>query len=577
MAPNLLPGLSSRARQLAENSWEALEQVVQCADEMHMRRGQSDNCAASVLTEVAGFEALRQELECPPNPVDALATIGEACRGAEEQIQESRTKAQVWQREVRRSAQARDAKTLDEMVRKRDLQNAQHSRELISALSNVVWTVEPPGNKRKDSILAALEGRQPDALVRAKQATTDWEASAVAQEEGLARALEAATECVVRYADTHGGDKAMGRSEGELPDAAEDTNLARVALAAYSSWAGRVGTDAAEQQTDKVLEEMEQAATHSFGSIFKSRARRSMFQGSARRDQAHTGAVKAAMLRYGEALDAEFEAQAQDFLEDMPCHLLISAGRQCMARRTRERAAKAHVRAVVWDIAKELEMVQESLDGAWRKRRDAAVEEFVAASKSLKKALRNLNRAKQDIEEFIEDAEGTESEAPPGQLGQLEAHVAAGDAEVRAQRSRVKLALSELAAVEPEFPEVMVHLEKALPRELLSVWRPDCALEDMFAAREKITEEGRHAVWRCSDGQGGEEFAVKEFRLADLRASLREAALLTRMRHPAIVSVVAVFQDTSKGSVMLQMPYGTSPTFYPHGPVDVWVKNSAPG
>jgi hypothetical protein len=28
-----------------------------------------------------------------------------------------------------------------------------------------------------------------------------------------------------------------------------------------------------------------------------------------------------------------------------------------------------------------------------------------------------------------------------------------------------------------------------------------------------------------------------------------------RMRHPAIVSVVAVFQDTIKGSVMLQMPY----------------------
>jgi hypothetical protein len=128
------------------------------------------------------------------------------------------------------------------------------------------------------------------------------------------------------------------------------------------------------------------------------------------------------------------------------------------------------------------------------KRKEAAVDEFAKASKNLKKALRNLNRAKQDLEEFVEDSEGTEREEKGGQL---EAKVAASDAEVRAQRTRMKLALSELAAVEPEFPEVMVHLEKALPRELLSVWRPNCALEDMFAAREKISGHGRHEVWRC--------------------------------------------------------------------------------
>ena len=43
-----------------------------------------------------------------------------------------------------------------------------------------------------------------------------------------------------------------------------------------------------------------------------------------------------------------------------------------------------------------------------------------------------------------------------------------------------------------------------------------------------------------------------------------------RLRHPAIVAVVAVFQDTNTGTMMLQMP------FYPHGSVDEWVK-SAPG
>jgi hypothetical protein len=88
--------------------------------------------------------------------------------------------------------------------------------------------------------------------------------------------------------------------------------------------------------------------------------------------------------------------------------------------------------------------------------------------------------------------------------------VAASEAEVRALRSRTKLALSSLARFEPDFPEVMVHVEKALPRELLGVWRPDCALEEMFAEPKKLAGQGRHAVWRCSDGQqGGAEFAVK--------------------------------------------------------------------
>jgi hypothetical protein len=148
--------------------------------------------------------------------------------------------------------------------------------------------------------------------------------------------------------------------------------------------------------------------------------------------------------------------------------------------------------------------------GAWSKSKDAAVEEFNTASKHAKRARRNLSRAKHDLEEAVEEAEQEASPAALEQVKQLEASVAASEAEVREQRSQMKLALSSLARFEPDFPEVMVHVEKALPRELLGVWRPDCALEDMFVTREKLAAQGRHAVWRCSDGQqGGAEFAVK--------------------------------------------------------------------
>ena len=135
------------------------------------------------------------------------------------------------------------------------------------------------------------------------------------------------------------------------------------------------------------------------------------------------------------------------------------------------------------------------------------MEEFAKASKHAKRARRNLNRAKQDLEELFEEAEQEASPAALEQVKLLEAKVAASDAEVREQRSQMKLALSSLARFEPDFPEVMVQVEKALPRELLGVWRPDSALEEMFPEREKI-QGGRHDVWRCSDGQGG-VFAVK--------------------------------------------------------------------
>jgi len=112
--------------------------------------------------------------------------------------------------------------------------------------------------------------------------------------------------------------------------------------------------------------------------------------------------------------------------------------------------------------------------------------------------------------------------------------------------------------------QVAVHLEEAVPRTLLrrGVWRGNCALEELFARRERLAGGGRHKVWRCSGGEGGGEFAVKEYDLADARTCLREAALLVRLHHPAVVRVVAIFRDGDK--VMMQMSY------LEDGPVDVW-------
>ena len=157
---------------------------------------------------------------------------------------------------------------LNDVVQTRDRQRANHSRMLLSALSKVVRAAEASfpanGGDTADSVAAALEGRQQHAVTRATTAATGWAAAAAQQEQGLARALAAATECVGGYAAAQkamGGEMVMGTSEAELPNAAAggDLSLARAALGAYAEWAGRVGADVAARETDAAL----QARVHS--------------------------------------------------------------------------------------------------------------------------------------------------------------------------------------------------------------------------------------------------------------------------------------------------------------------------
>ena len=101
-----------------------------------------------------------------------------------------------------------------------------------------------------------------------------------------------------------------------------------------------------------LLQAMQEAAATSFGPMFTSGA-----EGA----KEHMDSLEAAMLRSGDALEAEFSAP-EGFLAGMPCHLLISAGRQLLGDRTSEREALARVRGVVEHMARELEMIRQSAD-----------------------------------------------------------------------------------------------------------------------------------------------------------------------------------------------------------------------
>ena len=89
-------------------------------------------------------------------------------------------------------------------------------------------------------------------------------------------------------------------------------------------------------------------------------------------------------------MQAENEAAERDYLAEMPCELLLRAGRQLLGRRTR-------ARSMVVEIGRELEMLQQALGaGAWGAEKDVAEKELLEASKSAKKVKTRFSRATVD-------------------------------------------------------------------------------------------------------------------------------------------------------------------------------------
>jgi hypothetical protein len=153
---------------------------------------------------------------------------------------------------------------------------------------------------------------------------------------------------------------------------------------------------------------------------------------------------------------------------------------------------------------------QVRLVGEIKVRKDKGVKDFKAMRKELGRAQLMLKKARIDLEGF--EFELQHGDVNDGELQGLQSHVTATQTAEQDIRRKFTRAVEELAAVEPLFPEVMVHVESTVPRELLCVWRPACALEDVFERIEKISASGRHNVWHCTGGRAGEDFAVKVFK-----------------------------------------------------------------
>ena len=275
----------------------------------------------------------------------------------------------------------------------------------------------------------------------------------------------------------------------------------------------------------------------------------------------------------GSAVAEERKHQLRDAMGFFPCAALLGAGRELMVAWQAQSAAVQRVVNVERMLQMELTENEECVDDSGRRSRekDAALESLRKArelhaqkSTALESLAPVLNMGNETVIRNVASALGLDG-VPTLQGLRHDARVASDNA--------AAAVFNLTGSIQLCFPEVTLFLGPGLPPDLGMLWRPALSLET-FDGKELVETESRHKVWRV--WQGGDQFAIKEYNIGQadhLRTCLREAAIIYRQRHPAIVEVKALFQSTDAGSsaFYMQMPW------YEHGSLGAWVHgNQAP-
>ncbi|KAK3287229.1 hypothetical protein CYMTET_5252, partial [Cymbomonas tetramitiformis] len=395
-----------------------------------------------------------------------------------------------------------------------------------------------------------------EALLRTEE--RQW-AAVEAQISGWRTVLTAAGGQPTQGEDDHSGVVAHGR-------AAALTARANDAVAAYRAWEQRSARAAhlAEESDRRVA-----ALRTQLQELFDSSSGAPTYT-----VEAGSAELDAATWHAQTALEAEQHfREAAGAADPAPVEGLVAAGWAVLAElQEGEEAMQGGLVAVRAEI-QELRRAQEDATAGCVA---AAGVELRAANRMLRRQRLHLGelqqvlaRCQMDLEEQAEETPGEEVDR--GEVDEAAARVATKKAEVEVAQRRLRAATCALVALGPQFPEVVYFLEHGVPPELLSLWRADCFLEDFAACSLSARQGSRHEVWQVRDSRG-QEFAVKVYpitqgNLGALRALWREAALLHRMRHPAIVPILAIFLSHQAGSTNF---YGLQMPWYEHGQLDEW-------
>jgi hypothetical protein len=161
--------------------------------------------------------------------------------------------------------------------------------------------------------------------------------------------------------------------------------------------------------------------------------------------------VRAALVRSGRALAAEAAAQGRDWLADMPCGELLRAGRVLAEERGAVAAAAARVRATAAEMCGELAGLDAVMDatGEQQRRRDGMEAEIRQADDAVMDAQIKLK----EIE--VRKLKLMRSKRATSVAEEIAAQREAAGAELRAAFAAKHRTIDALAAIEPDFPEVL--------------------------------------------------------------------------------------------------------------------------
>lgn len=331
------------------------------------------------------------------------------------------------------------------------------------------------------------------------------------------------------------------------------------ALAQYATWEQA-------QERNQWVDATEEAA-----GVLRMQLQRLFFTGGGTARPAAddtAAALGAGMARLAAATLAERSFWESDRMQDAPpVDALRAAGAAVLAQLEQEALVMQQVSSQLTAMRRDHEELERMRGAQVRGEPEEAVRRLDEASRRVKKLRRQLGRCRFDLEEAME---GPTPDAQ--EVAERQAQVEEVKAQVRVAQERVHVALCGMATLEREFPELMRHMQQAVPSELLALWRPDQDLEETFVRMAIHTPVGaRHQVAKVTDAEG-QHYAVKQFVITDsdteaLKVFWKEASLLHRMRHPAIAPILGIFMSR-KG--VNATDYGIQMPWYAHGQLDQW-------
>ena len=285
-----------------------------------------------------------------------------------------------------------------------------------------------------------------------------------------------------------------------------------------------------------------------------------------------------------DAFDCEEQAMSrrEQWIRTFPAGPLLHSARTVLESKQSNCKGWEQFHAQLRAIEQELANIDSTLDTAHVKEKESKSKAIITAKKSLRNVERYDVPELKALEEEIRDTEKDgESMVQVGRHGSqtytlddAKAQATKLRASIREARKGLTDASHELLEFESSFPELGIYIKEGLPSELLPLWLTGWSLgtferHEVFAGPSE-PRNSRYTVYKGWIGH--QAFAIKEYKISKqtLRTCFREATLLRRMRHPHIVELGGMFEDSDNHVMYLLMP------FYSNGQLDEWVQNCNP-